>query len=156
MQSFAATRKTRQPGKLDNAFKEANSTQQYPTVPNSTQQYPTVPNSIQQYATVSNSTPPGLAEVFVLLCRYTFPRLAAHRPWQHTAPGTGVVYFPRQAAHRPWQHTGPGNTQALAAHRPWHWSCILSPARQHTGPGSTQALQHTGPRSTQALAAHRP
>ena len=163
-----------QPGKIGNAFTEANSKQQYPTVP--------------------NSTPLGLAEVFVLLCRYTFPRLAAHRPLQHTGPGTGVEHFPRLAAHRPWhwscilsppgstqalalelytfpawQHTGPGtgvvyfpppgSKQALAlelytfprlaAHRPWHWSCILPP------PGSTQALAlelYTFPR----LAAHRP
>ena len=139
-----------QPGKLGNAFKEANSTQQYPTVP--------------------NSTPPGLAEVFVLLCRYTFSRLAAHRPWQHTGPGSTHAL----ATHKPWQHG------SLAAHRPWHWSCILSPAWQHTGrgtgvvyfprleahrpwhwscilspPGSTQALAlelYTFPR----LAAHRP
>ena len=151
-----------QPGKIGNAFTEANSKQQYPTVPNSTQQYPPriggslrlvvslhfpPPGSTQALAAHRPwhwsciLSPPGSTQALALEL-YTFPA------WQHIGPGTGVVYFPR-----------------LAAHRPWHWSCILSPAWQQTGPG-TGVVYFPPPGSTQAmalelytfprLAAHRP
>ena len=163
-----------QPGKIGNAFTEANSKQQYPTVPNSTPQDWRKSSSccVATLSPAWQHTGPSSTQALALEL-YTFPA------WQHTGPGTGVVYFPRLAAHRPWHWSciisPPGSTQALAlelynfprlaANRPWLWSCILSPAWQHTGPG-TGVVYFPPPGSIQALAlelytfprlaAHRP
>ena len=115
-----------QPGKLGNAFKDANSTQQYP---NSTQQYPTVPNSTQQYPTV----PPRIGGSLRLVVSLHF--LPSR---QHTGPGSTQAL----ATHRPWQHTGPGNTKALAL------ELYTFPAWQHTCPG-TGVVYFPPPGSTQ-------
>ena len=140
-----------QPGKLGNAFKEANSTQQYPTVP---------PQDWRKSSSCCVAT--------------LSPVTAAHRPWQHTGPGNTQAL----ATQRPWHWScilpPPGSAQALAL------KLYTFPAWQHTGPdtgvvyfpppGSTQDLalklytfpawQHTGPGTEVVyfprLAAHRP